>query len=69
MTLAKHSGSGFLNLGSRNVAQVLREAPTVAERVGDLTVALAPKNVLERLPDLCAGVDRAFPQRIDVIRI
>jgi hypothetical protein len=65
----EHRGDGFLNLLSRDVAQVLCKAPAVPEGVGDLTVALAPENVLERLPYLRAGVDRAFPERIDVIRI
>src|SRR5205809_1087870 len=69
VTLAEHRGRGFLNLLSRDVTQMLCEGPAVAERVGDLAVALAPKSVLERLPDLCAGIDRAFPQRIDVIRV
>jgi hypothetical protein len=31
VTLAEHRCSGFLNLLTRNVAQVLREAPAVAE--------------------------------------
>jgi len=36
----------------RDVADALREAPAVAERVADLAVALAPERVAERLADL-----------------
>jgi hypothetical protein len=67
--LAEHRGGGFLNLLTRDVAQVLCKAPAVAEGIGDLTVALAPENVLEWLSDLRAGVDRAFPDRIDVLGV
>src|SRR4029453_13616879 len=67
--LAKHCGGGFFKLVERDFPQGLCEAPAGAEGVGDLTVALAPESVLERLPDMRAGIDRAVPQRVDVIRI
>ena len=67
--LAEHRGGGFLNLLTRDVAQVLCKAPAVAEGVGDLTVALAPENVLEWLSHLRACVDRAFPDRINVVGV
>src|SRR5438093_156587 len=61
VTLAEHRRCGLSDLLTRDIAHVLREAPPVAEGVGDLTVALAPEGVLAWLPDLRAGVDRPFP--------
>src|SRR5207249_2748946 len=65
---AEELGGGPHDLVARDLADALREAPAVAERIGDLAVTLAPEGVTERLPDLRARVDRAGPERVDLVR-
>src|SRR4029453_4728655 len=50
-----------------NVAEVLWERPFVAEGIDDLAMAVAPEHVLKRLGDLCARIQRALPESIDVV--
>jgi hypothetical protein len=60
-------GHRALELLARDVADVLGEPPAMAERVGDLPVALAPEGVGQRLAHLGTGVDCALPDGVHVV--
>src|ERR671910_1029317 len=63
----EHACRGTDHLLVGHVANALAEPPTVTERVDDLAVALTPEHVAKRLVDLCAAVDGALPQAVDVV--
>ena len=48
----------------RDIADALGDPPAVPEGIGDLSVALAPERVVQRLPDLRPRTQRTLPDRI-----
>ena len=66
---AEQSTGLALDLLARDVADDLRQAPPVAERVGDLAVLLAPERIPERLQDVGARLECATPERLDVLAV
>jgi AraC-like DNA-binding protein len=58
----------MVDLVARHVADVLREAPSVAERIGDLGVALTREPVSRRSRQLGTRRDCPRHKRIDVVR-
>jgi hypothetical protein len=67
VVVPEHACGGTDHLLVGHVTNVLAEPPTVTERVDDLPVALTPEHVAKRLVDLCAAVDGALPQAVDVV--
>src|SRR5215210_3150119 len=51
----------------RDVAQVLGEPPAVTEGVGELSMAVAPELIPQRVQHLGTRVHRAPPERIHVL--
>src|SRR5215216_4503621 len=64
---AEHRHCRRPDLLGRHVAEVLCEPPSVAERVEDLPVTIAPKHLLQREGDLGPRRQGPPPQRVDVV--
>jgi hypothetical protein len=60
-------GSEFLELGERDVAEMLRESPPMAEGVEQLTFSLAPEGVAQRANHGGPGTDGLLPGVIDIV--
>src|SRR5271170_7468618 len=67
------AGSGLahslLHLFGAHIANVRGRRPTVAERILELAIAIAPEHVRKRHGDLRSRVDRAPDERVHVVDI
>src|SRR5215207_5927519 len=63
----EHRAGRCGDLVARDVANVLRESPLVAEGVEKLSVAVAPELLLERSEHRGPGIDGPLPRAVDAL--
>src|SRR3954453_20648204 len=66
---ADQLGRSRYDLLVRNVAQPLRHVPAMAERVGQLALALAPELAPELVPRVGARRRRPLPERVRIVSL